>query len=145
MRYSDRKNNTYNSKFFYKALDVRKFHVPSGSITKKGNQSRRGVCRSKVLGLMTLCFLAVCFLTVGVLHSSADSEKEHKFKYYTSVVIEEGDTLWSIADQYMDREIQGKAAYIDEVKSINHIRDGNRIIAGQMLIVPYYSTEYIAD
>lgn len=143
MRYVDSKNNTHNS--FYKALDVRKFRVPSGRTAKKGNKGRRGVCRRNVVGLMTLCFLAVCFLTVGVLHSNADSEKEHKFKYYTSVVIEEGDTLWSIADQYMDKEIQGKIAYIDEVKSINHIHDGNRIIAGQMLIVPYYSTEYIAD
>ncbi len=143
MRYGDRKNNTNDS--FYEALNVRKLRVPSRRTAKKSNKSRRGVCGRSILGLATLCFLAVCFLTVGVLHSSADSEKEHKFKYYTSVVIEDGDTLWSIADQYMDRDIQGKIAYIEEVKSINHIHDGNRIIAGQMLIVPYYSTEYIAD
>lgn len=111
---------------------------------KRKHRSGR-VMRRRNLFLLTMGFVAFLFLTVGVLHSSAGSEKEHKFKYYTSVVIEEGDTLWTIADQYMDRSIQDKIAYINEVKSINHIKNGDRIVAGKMLIVPYYSTEYIAD
>lgn len=111
----------------------------------KRSFGRRAVRRFSFFSLLTVCTLIFGILTFGVLHSSAGSEQEHHFKYYTSIVIEEGDTLWSIADQYMDRNVQGKIAYIDEVKSINHIHDGDRITVGQMLIVPYYSTEYIPD
>ena len=143
MRHSDLNNMREN--YIYNELNVWKSRVPSGKTSGKNHKSRRAVRRSTTLGFLTLCFLIICFLTIGVLHSSAEAEQEHKFKYYTSVVIEEGDTLWSIADQYMDRSVQGKIAYIDEVKSINHIHDGDRITAGQMIIVPYYSTEYIAD
>ena len=45
----------------------------------------------------------------------------------------------------MDKEMNTRTSFIAEVKSINHISDENEIIAGKLLIVPYYSTEYIAD
>ncbi len=143
MRYSAL--NINRSSDLYGDLNARRLRSSAKQAAGRRRKGRRAVQRRSLLFLLTLCVVAVFFLTAGVLHSRAGSEQEHKFKYYTSVVIEEGDTLWSIADQYMDKSIQSKVAYINEVKSINHIHDGDCILAGKMLIVPYYSTEYIAD
>lgn len=90
---------------------------------------------------------AVFFLIVGLVMSSsisgfAQSKKsEEKFnKYYTSISIKKGDTLWSIASEYMTAEYDNIEEYILEVKRINHI-SGDTIYAGRYLTVPYYSME----
>ena len=95
-----------------------------------------------VAGLVLACILSVqLFSVVG----HAKGEGEQKFKYYTSVCLNYGDTLWSIADEYMDEEYYDHFTYIAEVKSINHIQNGDDVTAGKMIIVPYYSTEYRAQ
>lgn len=48
------------------------------------------------------------------------------YKYYTTVTIEDGDTLWTLADAYMDDQYQNKREFITEVKQLNQI-DENRI------------------
>lgn len=58
-------------------------------------------------------------------------------KYYTSVDIEEGDTLWGIAEEYMTEEYEDRDAFIDEVCEMNHIT-GNMIRTGSTILVPYY-------
>ena len=96
---------------------------------------------------MMVVMISVFAMMLGafVLRSKAESDKNHKFKYYTGIRLEYGDTLWSIADEFMDSEFYTHASYVEEVKSINHIHDEDAVIAGKMLIVPYYSSEYIAD
>ncbi len=58
-------------------------------------------------------------------------------KYYTCICIEEGDTLWDIADEYMTEEYESKQDYIDEVLSINNMNT-DVIVEGTNLLVPYY-------
>lgn len=90
-----------------------------------------------VLSLVTL--LSISFFLVKVKASSEDEAL--KYKYYTSITVESGETLWDIADKYMCDEFNSTASYINEVKHINHITE-NKIYAGEKLIVPYYSSEY---
>ena len=63
------------------------------------------------------------------------------YKYYTSIQIHSGDSLWSIAETYMTGEYQNIYDYIDEVREINHL-SGDYLQAGSKLCVPYYSSEY---
>ena len=66
------------------------------------------------------------------------------FKYYTSITVSYGESLWDIADEYIDYdEYKDKNAYIAEVCSINHIEAEDSIKAGQDLVVPYYSSDFI--
>lgn len=58
-------------------------------------------------------------------------------KYYTSVEIEEGDTLWEIAEEYMTEEYKDRDTYIEEVCKMNHIT-GHVIRTGTTILVPYY-------
>lgn len=63
------------------------------------------------------------------------------YKYYTSIRIEAGDTLWSLADAYADENFKSKEAFIKEVVRTNHLLDDS-ICEGDYLIVPYYSAEF---
>lgn len=58
-------------------------------------------------------------------------------KQVISVEIEEGDTLWSIADHYYVPECGSIPAYIKEIKKTNHLTT-DTIHAGCYLVIPYY-------
>ena len=54
-----------------------------------------------------------------------------------------GATLWSLSQDYLDEiHYESTMDYIEEVKKINHLADDG-IKAGQRIIFPYYSSEYI--
>ncbi len=88
---------------------------------------------------------AACMIIGGGFYaSSIRSSAGSGFKYYTSVTIEYGETLWSLADAYIDYEnYRDKNSYISEVCSINHLDEDGSLMAGQVLIMPYYSEEYV--
>ena len=71
------------------------------------------------------------------------SDTGQPVKYYTSIEVQSGDTLWSIASDHITEEYRDMNAYIDEVCSINKISQ-NEIHAGQYLTIPYYSSIAIA-
>lgn len=83
-------------------------------------------------------------LSYHALLSQANTELvDVSYKYYTSVQIEPGDTLWTLADRYADKEhYVSQDQYIAEVMSMNHLDDEN-IYAGNYLILPYYSADFI--
>ncbi|MDO4555360.1 MAG: LysM peptidoglycan-binding domain-containing protein [Lachnospiraceae bacterium] len=59
-------------------------------------------------------------------------------KYYTSIVIEEGDTLWDIAGEYMTPGYEDREEYIKEVQKMNQMT-GSTIRTGSKLLIPYYT------
>lgn len=94
----------------------------------------------------TFAMLAVaCAVIVGsLLYSSFRSNAGNSFKYYTKITVESGETLWSLADEYIDYDhYKDKGRYVAEIQSINHLDENGTIMAGQILIVPYYSDIYI--
>ena len=96
--------------------------------------------RISIIAIATLCIIVIFSASYGAIKSNANS----KFKYYTSITVEAGENLWDIADEYIDYDIyENKNNYIAEVKSINHLDESSTIVAGQMLIVPYYSAEFV--
>lgn len=64
------------------------------------------------------------------------------YKYYTSIQVQKGDTLWNIANEYISAEYVCIDDYIQEVCEINHITEGE-IHSGQYLTIPYYSNKYV--
>lgn len=61
-------------------------------------------------------------------------------KYYKSLAIRCGDTLWDLACKYADNAFYDTYdSFIEEVIQINHLPD-ETITAGQKLIIPYYDT-----
>ena len=100
--------------------------------------------RQKIMkvGITFTAIFAV--ILICVITGSLKAQANNGFKYYTSVTVETGQTLWSIADDFIDCEhYKDKNAYIAEVESINHLDSEEKLLTGQILIVPYYSEEYV--
>ena len=68
-----------------------------------------------------------------------------RYKYYTQITVNYGDTLESIAGRYISNEYENAEVYINEVCNINHLEDKDQVIAGESLIVPYYSDDYRSE
>lgn len=108
-------------------------------ILRHRRERRRRIKNAAVLLLAALCLAMLFAASCSALSTSASSG----FKYYRQIIVEAGDSLWNIADDYMDDNVyRDKNSYIAEVRSINHLDEEETIVAGQRLIVPYYSPEY---
>lgn len=114
-------------------------------IYKKRLARQIGIRRRCVMILMTICLIFIGTVSYHSMKSSANTGNAgHNFKYYTSITVAYGDTLWEIADKYIDySEYKDKETYIAEVRNMNHLDAESDIKAGQYLIVPYYSNEFI--
>lgn len=97
---------------------------------------------------LTVSMAVVILASVLIISFSAqasDKSRPASYKYYTSIQIEQGDTLWSIANENMDpAHYESAAAYVNEIKIMNSLTS-DKIVAGNYLIIPYYSTEYICS
>ena len=95
--------------------------------------------------IATICVIIFCAVSYQGIRSLASSgDDQLKFKYYTQVTVAYGETLWDLSDDYIDyEEYKDKTEYIEEVQSINHLSEEDSIRAGQMLIVPYYSYDFV--
>lgn len=58
-------------------------------------------------------------------------------KYYKSIEIESGDSLWSIAKENMTEDYASVYEYIEEVMEMNNL-ESDQIHEGQYLTVAYY-------
>lgn len=56
--------------------------------------------------------------------------------YYKSVLVHSGDSLWSIAEEYMSDEYDSIESYVAELKRINSLKTNN-IQANQHILVAY--------
>lgn len=94
-----------------------------------------------------MCFILIMiFLFIFYIDSfsaqASDIEQQHYYKYYKSIEIKKGDTLWSIASEYMDlQHYNGISDYINEVKEMNALTS-YQITAGNYIIIPYYSSTF---
>lgn len=109
------------------------------------NRRRKKVLQQRIIMcLMTVCLILTCAVSYHSIKTSANTgEEQLRFKYYTNVSVQPGETLWELADRYMDDvQYTSKSAYIEEVLRMNHLEEADVIRAGQTLIVPYYSAEF---
>lgn len=103
---------------------------------------QREMRKNFIIAVMTVCLIITLSLSMGSLRSSAKEDSSQTyFKCYKSITIERGDTLWSIAGEYMDNvHYDSVKDYIEEVKQIN-VLYSNDITYGAHLIVPYYTCD----
>ena len=112
---------------------------------KRQQKRRKQIQRRIYTMIATICMIVVCAVSFhGIRSVASNGENQLKFKYYTQVTVAYGETLCDLSDSYIDyEEYKDKNAYIAEVRSINHLSDENGVRAGQTLIVPYYSYDFV--
>ena len=107
---------------------------------------RRNVCVMErsvlVFGAALIVFFLAAFLISDRIEASSMTSDQQSYKYYTSIQVKQGESLWSIAGHYMSSDYSDLDAYIEEVRDLNHL-DSDDIHAGEYLLIPYYSSEYL--
>lgn len=107
---------------------------------------RQKQVRRNIIILIVCTVMIITFLISLISFSTQANDLEHasSYKYYKSIEISKGDTLWSIAKEHFDPEHYKDAnEYINEVKRMNGLFS-DEIQSGSHLIVPYYSSEFIS-
>lgn len=82
--------------------------------------------------LATICIVTNC---LKANQANASTAREENVCYKT-IQVEEGDSLWTLADEYMGNSSFDRQQYIDEVKEMNHLTD-DTIESGAYLMIPY--------
>ncbi len=103
-------------------------------------QRKKQVARQKKILLITIAsvILAVSVICGTILSFAKNPETDViRYKYYKSITIEQGDSLWSIAKEYACDDTHD---YIKEIKQLNGL-NSETIHEGQHLIVAYYDVE----
>lgn len=109
-------------------------------IKRKYSTTRKNINnRSK----MQMTFIIIMIFVIGscltgfAKFNPKDSGHE---KYYTSITIKEGDTLWTIAEENKTPEYRNSKEYIKEVCEMNHLTSYN-ITEGKHLVIPHYTVD----
>lgn len=111
-----------------------------GRALRLRKERRRKTAKAFLTVFAAVCMVLICVISYGSIRSNASSG----FKYYKQVTVEAGESLWEIAGKYADSDYyKNRNSYIAEVQRINHLDADGRLEAGQSLIIPYYSAEFI--
>ncbi len=92
--------------------------------------------KGAILAFLITVFAGCIFFSQTQTKASA---KDNTVKYYKSIQIQDGETLWSIAKDNLPSDEDNLQAYFQEIKEINDIADENLIHEGNYLIVSYYA------
>ncbi len=102
----------------------------------------RSDCSTARFLISAAAALALCtmFTTVNLLNSQAEEQKSSPYhKYYTSIQIQDGDSLWSIAEEYRTHSGKSAAEYVCDLKEMNSL-SSDTIHAGHYLTIYYYDS-----
>jgi len=91
-------------------------------------------------GIISICAIVGILMFAGYSPVKAKEQKEAAhYKYYKSIELKAGDTLWDIAQEYKNEE--SIKEYIHNIKEINHLTSDD-ITACSYLTIAYYDTEF---
>ena len=116
------------------------------NVSERINQSlnrREAVIKreKKILSIIFILIVSTIILLSSSIHAFAQMNNNKPLnKYYTSIEVSEGDTLWNIADQYIGSSNIDKKEYIEEICELNSLNNG-QIHAGNHIVIAYYSNE----
>lgn len=115
-------------------------------ISQRANERLRKRARAVQIQKQMLALTGVIIISLAILLGSSicafasSNARKELHKYYTSIQIQNGDTLWDLSDSYAVDGLMNRSDFITEVTSLNHLSDG-QIHAGDYIVVPYYSAE----
>ncbi len=106
---------------------------------------RRRELRKRILTFALTFVLAItCSMMFFTVKTKAqNSDETIYYKYYKSITVSRGDSLWTYAAEYADENhYDSYQNYIDEVLQMNGLFSED-ITTGQHLVIPYYSAEFV--
>lgn len=86
--------------------------------------------------ILTFCIILLIWNPEGV---TANAKDNNRIKTVTSIQIRKGDSLWSIAGEYITEEYSDRNDLIEEIKRCNGI-SSDTIHEDSYLLVPHYKS-----
>ena len=105
-------------------------------------KNQKHTLATALITLTVLTILTIAIVVVGTTITPQARSEAPRIKYYTTITVHSGDSLGSIAGDYISSEYKDADSYIREVCAINSLSEDGRINAGESLVVPYYSDEF---
>ena len=130
----------YNSMDYMRIEDVRS----ERRIRKNRIRRQREMKKNFLIFIMTIGLIITCTISMnGFLSNAKGDSTDDSCKYYRSISVANDDTLWSIAEKFMDEQHYDCInEYIEEVKHMNNLTS-DVIHYGEYLIIPYYDSNFI--
>lgn len=95
--------------------------------------------KKRVWILGAILLVIVLLFSVGFVTKTVTAQRNaERNKLVTSIEVQKGDSLWSIASEFMSDEYNDVNEFIDEIKDSNGMAS-DEIHVGNYLIVPYYA------
>lgn len=93
-----------------------------------------------VLSVMAVAALVciILFSSKNVTSAGESGEAVPLTKYFKTITIEQGDTLWSLAEEYKSGDSRSTREYVKELRRMNDLHS-DQINAGQKLVVAYFA------
>ena len=105
-------------------------------------QKRVSLCKLHTFLLFVITLLITFFLIGNSIITFANAKSNQElYKYYTSVQLQKGDYLWSLANKYAANDTVSREEFIHEVCRINGISENNILHSGDYLIISCYASE----
>lgn len=124
---------------YYSDYDISRIRSINNRMRRE-RQLRRRIITALIM-LSVIVFLAI-FLSFSFMSDAKVDDSHKQYRYYTSITVSSGDTMWSIAEANMDPlHYNNVEAYVADIASINRICTDAQLNAGSDLIIPYYSDE----
>ena len=90
------------------------------------------------ISLLGLFLVIICLSLFFVKNNSyAAVDTSNKTLCYKPIMVEQGDSLWSIANENYSYEWSSREEYISAIRELNNLSD-SKIVAGSYISIPYY-------
>lgn len=123
---------------------MRKYNYKISERANESLKKREAIVRAQkgIIAVVVIIIVSLALLLGTGIRALASSKEDPAAynKYYKSVRVETGDTLWTIADEYIQNLNIDKMEYIEEICELNKM-DGDYIQAGEYIVVAYYSKD----
>ena len=104
---------------------------------------RRNLIRTVAIFLILITVLTGMFAFRSNAVGAEDLDDTVYYRYTAMYRVNAGDTLYSIAEMYMDDvHYDSVSDYVSELRKVNQMYDGDTLKSGELIAVTYYSTEY---
>ena len=129
------RSNSDNSKVIRMPVTAETLRMAGIAAREEAEKARRRQrCLTTVIAVIALAVVIGILCATAFGHAEGSSDRTKKL---TSVYVEAGDSIWSIASKYYTPECGDMNNYVREIERTNGLND-SAILYGYTLLVPYY-------